>query len=134
MNMDIEKRMLIAIVLTLGMLMLWRAFFAPPPPPPAPPHSTPPLTSKSGPASPSRSTSPSSAPPPRVALPVVAGTKTQDIVVENSLYRITLSTQGGLVKSWVLKNYQDAQDKPLDVVNASACAQLGYPMSITLPD
>lgn len=133
MERNIEKRMLIAIVLTLGLLMLWRAFLAPPPPPPLP-HAKSVPTAKAGPVGPSPSASATPLPPPRVALPVMGGTKAQDVVVENSLYRITFSTQGAVVKSWVLKKYQDAQNKPLDVVSRRACAQLGYPMSIILQD
>ncbi|MGH9400913.1 MAG: membrane protein insertase YidC [Terriglobia bacterium] len=129
-----EKRMLIAIVLTLGLLMVWRAFFTPPPPPPTPASKTSSsLASKN--AAPSRSASTAAAAPkPRVSLAVEQGTQAQDIVVESNFYRVTLSTQGGVIKSWVLRKYEDAQRKPLDVVNASACAQFGYPMSITLED
>lgn len=132
MEPNMEKRMLIAIVLTLGLLMLWRAFFAPPPPPP-PSHTKSNIVSKSAPAEHSTQGH-APAPPAPVALAVQEGTAAQDIVVENSFYRVTLSSQGGVVKSWVLRKYQDAQNKPLDVVNASACAQFGYPMSLRLAD
>ena len=37
-----------------------------------------------------------------------------------------------MVKSWVLKKYDDANGKPLDVVDPAACKQLGYPMSLRL--
>ncbi|MGH9342510.1 MAG: membrane protein insertase YidC [Terriglobia bacterium] len=133
MEPNMEKRMLIAIVLTLGLLMLWRAFFAPPPPPLSPSHPESSLTSKS--KSPSRSPGAASpAPSPHVSLAVEQGTQAHEIVVENSFYRVTLSTQGGLIKRWVLRKYKDAQNKPLDVVNESACDQLGYPMSLKLED
>lgn len=133
MEPNMEKRMLIAIVLTLGLLMLWRAFFAPPPPPPAPSQAKSPIASKS--SSPGRSARTAVPPPPApVALPVEQGKQAQDIVVENGFYRVTLSTQGGLIKSWVLRKYTDAQGKPLNVVDASACNQLGYPMSLKLED
>ncbi|MGH9395650.1 MAG: membrane protein insertase YidC [Terriglobia bacterium] len=137
MDLNNEKRMLIAIVLTLGMLMVWRAYFAPPVPPPPPSHATPPISAKSETASPGKSiakASAASAPARKVVLPIIQGSEAKEIVVENSFYRVTLSTQGGVVKSWVLKKYQDARNHPLDVVNANACAQLGYPMSISLQD
>jgi YidC/Oxa1 family membrane protein insertase len=47
---------------------------------------------------------------------------------------VTFSTQGAVVKSWVLKKYRDGKDQPLDVVNGPACEQLGYPMSFNLAD
>ena len=53
-------------------------------------------------------------------------------MVESKLYRVTFSTRGALVKSWVLKSYFDAKDQPLDTVNAAACETLGYPMSLNL--
>lgn len=124
--------MLIAIVLTLGLLMLWRAFFAPPPPPP-PAHAKSNIVSK-GAAVEHSAQAHAPAPPAPVALAVKEGSKAQDVIVENSFYRVTLSSQGGVVKSWVLRKYKDAQNKPLDVVNASACAQLGYPLSLKLAD
>ena len=51
-------------------------------------------------------------------------------VVENDLYRITFTNRGGLVKSWILKKYQDASGQPLDIVNQAASAELGYPLSL----
>ncbi|MGH9434624.1 MAG: membrane protein insertase YidC [Terriglobia bacterium] len=135
MDLNNEKRMLIAIVLTLGLLMAWEAFFAPPTPPSSSTHSKAPSAATSQNSSTGNTASKAAGAPARkAALPVVEGSEARDIVVENSFYRITLSTQGGVVKSWVLKQYQDAKNRPLDVVNANACAQLGYPMSITLQD
>jgi YidC/Oxa1 family membrane protein insertase len=64
----------------------------------------------------------------------VQGNQAQEIKVESDVYQITLSTQGAVVKSWVLKKYRDANDKPLDLVNQDACQQLGFPMSVSLPD
>src|SRR5207247_5199437 len=105
---------------------LWSAslFQAPPPKPAArkPAAATPPATH------------PAPAQPVPVALPVEQGAKAEEITVEKGLYRITFSTQGAVIKSWVLKKYTDEHDKQLDVVNQSACEMLGYPMRVTLPD
>ncbi|MDE3179324.1 MAG: membrane protein insertase YidC, partial [Acidobacteriota bacterium] len=110
-------------------------FFAPPPPPPTPSHAKAPITAKSeAAAKPGLKGSPASAPAPKVVLPVVEGSEAKEIVVENNFYRVTLSTRGGVVKSWILRKYEDATNHPLDVVNDKACAQLGYPMSIMLQD
>ncbi len=70
----------------------------------------------------------------RVALPVTQGNKAEDIVVENDLYRVTFSTQGAVVKSWVLKRYRDAKDNLLDTVDVAACETLGFPMSVSVSD
>ncbi|MGB9492017.1 MAG: membrane protein insertase YidC, partial [Terriglobales bacterium] len=54
-----------------------------------------------------------------------------ETVIENGLYRIVFTNRGGQVKSWVLKNYKDVPNgKPLDLVNATAAAKYGYPLSL----
>jgi len=50
-------------------------------------------------------------------------------VFENDLYRITFTNRGGQVKSWILKQYDDDQGKPLELVN-SASSKFGYPLSL----
>ena len=57
-------------------------------------------------------------------------TSESEIVVENGLYRITFNNHGAQVKSWVLKQFNDDQGKPLDMVNPAASAKYGYPLSL----
>ncbi len=132
MEMDTEKRWLITLILTFGVLLLWRAYFAPPAPPPAHPKTAAAAKPAAGakPAAQAKAESP----PRREALPVEQGNEARDIIVENDNYRVTLSTQGAVIKSWILKKFQDAQNKPLNVVNTPAFAQLGYPLSLELAD
>ena len=52
------------------------------------------------------------------------------ITVENELYRIQFSNRGAAVKSWILKKYKDDDGKPLDLVNTTAAAKFGYPLSL----
>lgn len=135
MELDNEKRVLLAIVLSLGLLMLWEAFFAPPTPKPNPEHPKSAMAAKSASAGkPGAKPEAATPAPPKPILPVMEGTEAKDVVVQNAFYKVTLSTQGAVVKSWVLKKYEDARNRPLDVVNESACAQLGYPMSLVLED
>ena len=61
---------------------------------------------------------------------VKQGTSEQETVVENDVYRITFTNQGGRVKSWVLKDYTDNHDQELDLVNRAAAAKYGYPLSL----
>jgi YidC/Oxa1 family membrane protein insertase len=126
--MDQDKRVLIAFVLSFGLLVLWRVLWVKEPPPapkvPAP-----------APAKVAFSAQPSTATPPApVSLPVLQGSKVEEIVVEGELYRVTFSTEGAVIKSWVLKKYRDKKDRPLDVVNRAACDALGFPLTLTLPD
>jgi YidC/Oxa1 family membrane protein insertase len=65
------------------------------------------------------------------ATPAIEGTSATTTVIESPLYRVTFSNKGGVVTSWVLKKYtNDAQTKPLDMVNQDAAKQFGYPLSL----
>lgn len=109
-------------------------FFLPKPQPkpqpqPSPEQQLPQATATPAAPAPARST-----PGPRKA-PAVSKTPVQqaaaesESVLENDLYRVTLTNRGGMVKSWVLKKYKDDKGRPLDMVNASAAPSLGYPLS-----
>jgi len=129
--MDQEKRVMLAVALSLGILLVLGPLLFPPRP-----TGKTPLPAQAGPraAAPPPTTKPAPSPSTPVALPVVAGAKAQEIVVESDLYRVTFSTEGAVVKSWVLKEYTDAKEDPLDVVNGPACGVLGYPLSTSLAD
>ena len=53
-----------------------------------------------------------------------------ETVVENSLYKIRFSNRGGLVKSWVLKKFDDDKGQPLELVNPAAAGKYGFPLSL----
>jgi YidC/Oxa1 family membrane protein insertase len=58
-----------------------------------------------------------------------AGAETETIL-ENDFYRVVFTNRGGVAKSWVLKKFKDSNGKPLDLVNAGAVSELGYPLSL----
>ena len=126
---DNSKKVVLAFALSFVILVVWYRFFLPPPTPPlqkaAPAAQAPVATAKPAPAAPA---------PAPVALPVQQGSRAEEIVVEGDVSRVTLSTEGGVIKGWVLKKYRDEKGKPLDVVNRAACETLGFPMSLSLPD
>lgn len=137
-----SKRVIIAFALSFSILMLWRVAFPPPPEPPAKspaaaqaisPEASKPAAQA---AAASPATKPAPAPPTAapVVLPVQQGTKAEEIVIENDVARIIFSTEGAVVKSWILKNYKDEKGQPLDIVNAAAAQSLGFPMSLRLSD
>ncbi len=68
--------------------------------------------------------------PQQLAAPSKQATTESETVVENSLYRITFTNRGAQVKHWVLKKFQDDLGQPLDLVNSSASARYGYPLSL----
>src|SRR5579872_3412409 len=57
-------------------------------------------------------------------------TQEAPIVVENSVYKITFSNRGAEVTSWILKNYKDNKQRPLDLVHQRAAEKYGYPLSL----
>jgi len=134
MNLDQEKRVMIAFALSIGMLVLYRLYVAKEPPPqPKKAAAVTTATTQPGPGAP-KATGPTAPVAPRapVAMPVLQGTKPEDVVVEGKFYRVTISTQGAVVKSWVLKGYPKGEQ--VETVNGPACDSLGYPMSLDLAD
>jgi YidC/Oxa1 family membrane protein insertase len=137
-KLDQEKRVMLAFALTFGMLIVWRVFFVKA----LPPQQKKPTPAASAPAAPGQApVLPAASTPhgttkaaPAAALPVVQGSKAEEIIVENDLYRVTISTQGAVVKSWILKKYRDAKNEPLDTVNRPACETLGFPMTVSPGD
>ena len=53
-----------------------------------------------------------------------------EVVIENDLYKIRFSNRGGLVKSWILKKFDDEKGQPLELVNTAAAAKYGFPLSL----
>jgi len=140
-----ELRILVASLLSFGVIILWARFFGPKPPV-QPPQANRPV--QSAPATPGRATAPAANPPqataaqttmaPAAAI-VAAKSDAQEraIVVENSFYRVEISNRGAVVKSWQLKNYKDdaKPQRVLDVVHPDASQQTGgWPFSVVLDD
>jgi YidC/Oxa1 family membrane protein insertase len=108
------------------------------------PQTASPNSAQSAPAQPvGQSAAPSSAVTPSPAASVVAATSTvpavkapaeSTTIIENELYRIIFSNRGGVVTSWVLKNYKDSDGKPLNLVHGQAAQVVGYPLSLYTND
>jgi YidC/Oxa1 family membrane protein insertase len=80
-------------------------------------------------AQPANKRAPAKSAAPQAAANVQA-TSESETVIENDLYRITFTNRGAQVKSWILKKFNDDNGKPLDLVNATAAAKYGYPLSL----
>jgi len=141
-----ELRILVASLLSFGVIILWAKFFGPKPPVQPPQSNRPAVTA---PATPGAATSPAANPSqapvtpaamaPATAASVAVKSDSQEraIVVENSLYRVEISNRGAVVKSWQLKNYKDdaKPQRVLDVVHPDASQQTGgWPFSVVLDD
>jgi YidC/Oxa1 family membrane protein insertase len=111
-----EKRLLLAALLSLAVLAAWELLVPKPPKPPArAPTNVPPPPATvvaAGPAG--------AVPPPEPAarsLPApVAGREEKTAVIENGLVRATFSNRGAVLTSLLLLQHTDDQKKPLDLV------------------
>jgi YidC/Oxa1 family membrane protein insertase len=130
---DQEKRVLVAFALSFVMLMLWRVFFVKEPPRTPSTKSNPAAATQPGSEKPAAATAAPSPPPPPT-LPVLQGSKAEDLVVETDLYKVTFSTRGAVAENWILKKYLDAKEAPLDLIDDEACGKLGFPMSVKVAD
>ncbi|HUL32775.1 MAG TPA: membrane protein insertase YidC, partial [Candidatus Eisenbacteria bacterium] len=143
-----ELRILVASLLSVGIILLWSKFFAPKPPVNQPPREQPAATAPvtSGTAEtpgastqvpPASGASISAPAQPAAQAAVIADSQERSIVVENALYRVEFSNRGAVVKSWQLKKYTDDANPPrvLDLVHPEASAKLAaWPFSLVLDD
>jgi YidC/Oxa1 family membrane protein insertase len=125
-----ERRLLIVVVLTFVVLVASQALlkkYMPSAPAQPENHS---VQAQPAPASPSSVPATTAAPLPSTTVTKQASTESET-VIENDLYKITFTNRGAQVKSWILKKFDnDAQNGPLDLVNAAAAKTYRYPLSL----
>jgi YidC/Oxa1 family membrane protein insertase len=132
-GLSMEKRLLFAFLLMMGVLFLTPYFYRQPDRPP----SAPPAREQAQPTERSpfaTATEPEAAPEPAV-IPIqgeVSAPKEETFTIETDLYRIGFSNRGAVVRSWVLTKYKDNAGQPLELVNAAGVAKAGYPFSLDL--
>jgi YidC/Oxa1 family membrane protein insertase len=141
-----EKRLIVAIVLSFLVLMGYQYFFVKPnkaAQTAAVPADAVPAAKVPGTAAEARTeTKPVASeakPAPVEAAPApvpatLAGQAESEVVVETSLYRAVWSNKGGVLKSWKLKEHTNSRKEPLELVTDLA-AEIGrYPFSLGLDD
>jgi YidC/Oxa1 family membrane protein insertase len=113
-----EKRVLLAVILSFIVLYGYQALFPPPRPEPpvqrAPQPVTPPPAVAPGGTAPAPNVE--AAAPTAPAAPLVADSSEREIVVENDAVRATFSSRGAVLTSWRLKRYLGPDRLPLDLV------------------
>jgi YidC/Oxa1 family membrane protein insertase len=135
-----EKRVLLAFVLSIAVLYGSRFLFAPKPsevqnPVPAAPQSAatqPPATQPSAATS---SPSPTAAGP--ASLPAsseIQAERAEDVVIEQPLFTATISNHGAVLKSFKLKMYTDENDQPIELVDAKSAEKVGWPLAVSTAD
>jgi YidC/Oxa1 family membrane protein insertase len=133
-----EKRVILAFVLSFIVLYAFRALFVPSPPSerptsvqaPAPP-ATPPVsaTAPTAPTAPTNVEVSSSLPPQGIK-----AEKSEELSFETPLYTATFSNVGAVLKSFKLKEYSDAEGHPLELINKEAGAKVGWPLALVSGD
>ena len=53
--------------------------------------------------------------------------KEETYTIETAVYKVTLSNRGATVRSWILKDYEDNNGKPVELVSAAAAPVAGWP-------
>ncbi|MBA3885122.1 MAG: membrane protein insertase YidC [Acidobacteria bacterium] len=132
-----EKRVLLAVILSFIVLYGYQALFPPRLPEqrqaPTTPEQQPGVES---PATTSPAATPEAAPAPEPA-PVealVADEAERDIIVENEYVRGVFSSRGAVLKSWRLKRYGDDEGQPLELVPANVPAGALRPFALAVDD
>jgi YidC/Oxa1 family membrane protein insertase len=120
-----ERRVILAMLLSLVVLVTYQMILGPPPAPPKPPEATQ-SAAAGAPATPAAGAPQATAPPapaaPKPAAPpavasVVGDTAARDIVVESDAFIATFTSAGASLKSWRLKApYLDDHGQPLELV------------------
>jgi len=114
-----EKRTLIAVILSLFVLIGWSVFFQQKPVPPQP------FTDSEQTAEVRTEMNETAAPVPSVSSstqvipPVQPDARAADVTVTTDHYRAIFSTQGAVVKYWELTDYKDNEGKPLMLLKES---------------
>src|SRR5436190_4511786 len=141
-----EKRVLIAVILSFIVLYAYQVMFPPPKPAPGTGAGTPatspgsstatspaPLGSGSagGIQKPAEAIPPQSAPS---ASPLVADAAERDITVENPSVNAVFTTRGGALKSWRLKKYQDSAGQALELIPHTVPAGTVRPFTLSVGD
>ncbi len=128
-----EKRVLLAIILSFVVLYGYQAMFPPPKPQPKTATSTAPGEPSTD-ASKTPETAAEAAPAPAAAAVLVADTEEHDVTFENSSVSAVFSSRGGVLKSWRLKKYENAERRPLELVPHAVPAGSTRPFSLSVQD
>ena len=118
-----EKRVLVAVVLSFLVLYLYQAFLAPPPPKPQPKPAA--ATQDAGSAPATAAPEASGRQVPATVAPVLTAAAPaegfsepveRDVVVETDLVRAVFTNRGARAKQWQLKKYRDEKGELVDLV------------------
>jgi YidC/Oxa1 family membrane protein insertase len=137
-----EKRIFIAIVISVAFLWIWAALaprlFPELAKPKDPPTTTSPIRvvpasgqpAKAAETAAPRQESPSQQPPPRVVEPVGATSIVRTVVECPELFTATFSNRGAQLISFKLEKYKDKSGQPVELVKARPLTRTDFPFAI----
>ena len=113
-----ERRLLLAVALSLLVLTAYSLLFAPTPPPPTPAVGPSPAAAASVPAEASPAAARPSAPEAPAPVPAVADERERRVEVVGPEYSVAFTNRGARLVSWTLARYRDARGRPEEMVPA----------------
>jgi len=131
-----EKRFILAFVLSILVLYLTQSLYSPKPAPPPAPDATsgtnglpPAQDTKALVATPVESTTPQNPVSQGASNQKIHADKPQEFTVDMPLYVATFWNVGGVLKSFRLKNYPDGQGGPVELINQESGEKIGWPLA-----
>jgi YidC/Oxa1 family membrane protein insertase len=124
-----NRRILVAAVVSVAILLLWQVLFPKPKPPEAPPEKPAPAAARTEPSPPAAPAAPGPG-----AAPAPAGPE-ELVVLETPEFRATLTSHGGAIRSFVLKGSKfqhevEGKTVPVELVRVAPGSPL--PMALSL--
>ena len=129
-----ERRVLLAVLLSFLVLYGYQAMF--PSPPPAKPGqsskaATAPKEAAPAPANPTPSIQPAAPLPAESGVPP---TPVRDVVIDNADVHGVFTSRGAVIRSWKLKKYHDDQKRPYEMVAGHAPSDAPLPLTLATDD
>ena len=128
-----ERRVLIAVLLSFLVLYGYQALF-PPPPEPKPAQTSKTATAPNASSPTATNPTPSVQGAPLAEAPPADATPAQDIEVDNADVHAVFTTRGAVLKSWKLKKYRDDHGQPLEMIAGHAPADSPLPFTLGTDD
>jgi YidC/Oxa1 family membrane protein insertase len=127
-----ERRVLLAVVLSFLVLFGYQAFVVKPnqPKPPATPAATAPAAT----APVEAVDAPKPVPAGPAPAVIVGATEARQIAVETARVKAVFSNRGGILESWQLKDYPDSKGRPMDLVPPALTVPERHPLAVTVVD
>jgi YidC/Oxa1 family membrane protein insertase len=131
-----EKRVLLAVMLSFAVLYGYQALYPPPKPQPKTATASGQAAGPSGTATGTSSPDPVKAAPPAApsVATLVADTAEREVTFENESVMAVFTTRGGALKSWRLKKYKDASHQPLELIPPNVPAGTLRPFTLSVQD